>query len=374
MAKNKSAIRTPKMLDEKYLGPEPTFVPALVENDSRLIRAYSWYNYFFTVEDGRKWTVAYMKANKFSKADIAKVQKAPTHKFSMTACNLSKIANNGNALPAKHQAFLDRKLSILLAEDAVVEVEKVAITKNVLTIRQKVQRIVDATLADLEDEIDIFVNNGYEGAYNVSKYYADRQIKPANLTNVITYYTKLADELSLLVKGNKDVVEGYSITKAEAKRFLAFVKTIIDDTNVYCSKVKKPRKVSLRRQKKAKSATQLTSKMKYMDSVPGTSIVGLNPINVVGAKSVWVYYPKYRLLGVYHSVDENGFGAKRTSLTNYDPDTAIKKKVRKPDVVLKEVVDGGKVQLRKLMDSIKAKPAALNGRFTKDTVIIRIIK
>ena len=37
------------------------------------------------------------------------------------------------------------------------------------------------------------------------------------------------------------------------------------------------------------------------------------------------------------------------------------------------VIDGGKVALRKIMDGIKCKPAKLNGRINKDTLIIRVV-
>ena len=48
-------------------------------------------------------------------------------------------------------------------------------------------------------------------------------------------------------------------------------------------------------------------------------------------------------------------------------------KIRKPDVILPEVLNGGKVKLRKLMDTIAAKETKVTGRINKDMIILRVI-
>ena len=61
-------------------------------------------------------------------------------------------------------------------------------------------------------------------------------------------------------------------------------------------------------------------------------------------------------------------------MIGFDEKTSVTKKIRKPDLVLKEVVGGGKISLRKLMDTIKCVPKTATGRINSDTILLRAIK
>jgi len=52
----------------------------------------------------------------------------------------------------------------------------------------------------------------------------------------------------------------------------------------------------------------------------------------------------------------------------------MQKKLRKPEVVLPEVLNGGKVILRNLLDGINSVPHWLNGRINKDTILLKVTK
>jgi len=48
--------------------------------------------------------------------------------------------------------------------------------------------------------------------------------------------------------------------------------------------------------------------------------------------------------------------------------------LRKPEVTLPEVLKGGKVALRNLLDGVKAVESPLTGRVNGDTILVRILK
>ena len=56
---------------------------------------------------------------------------------------------------------------------------------------------------------------------------------------------------------------------------------------------------------------------------------------------------------------------------NYKYSESISKTLRKPEAVLKKVLEGGKIVLRKVMGEINSKPVELNGRINKDTILLR---
>ena len=129
--------------------------------------------------------------------------------------------------------------------------------------------------------------------------------------------------------------------------------------------VRKPRK------RKPPSFEKMVSKVNYKERDDSLRLVSVDPIKIIGASQLWVYNTKTRNLGVYNALDVSGLGMKGTTLQNYGSDS-IAKILRKPEDVLPDVVTGGKIKLRKVMDNINAKPKKLNGRLNKDTILLRI--
>jgi hypothetical protein len=65
---------------------------------------------------------------------------------------------------------------------------------------------------------------------------------------------------------------------------------------------------------------------------------------------------------------------KGTSIQNYEPAISEQKTLRNPDEQLKALMSAGKVQLRKFMETVKAKKADVNGRLSADTIILKAIR
>jgi hypothetical protein len=144
---------------------------------------------------------------------------------------------------------------------------------------------------------------------------------------------------------------------------------IIKDAEKLASNASKQRKP---RKKKPISFEKMVSKIKYLQRDDSLKLQSVDPVKVVGALQLWVYNVKTRKLGVYNAEDEGGLKMKGTTILNYVPATSVSKTLRKPEKVLHTVTEGGKIQLRKVMDGIKAKPTKLNGRINKDTLLLRV--
>ena len=54
--------------------------------------------------------------------------------------------------------------------------------------------------------------------------------------------------------------------------------------------------------------------------------------------------------------------------------TMVQKKLRKPEQLLPDVLNGGKVFLRNVMDSIRAVDSKLTGRINADTILLKVTK
>ena len=132
--------------------------------------------------------------------------------------------------------------------------------------------------------------------------------------------------------------------------------------------IRKPRK------KKAVTVEKLISKVQYKKTDDGLKINSITPSDILGSSQLLVYNAKTRKLGVYHAIDKSGFSIKGTTLLNFDEQTSVQKNLRKPDVIVPEVIKAGKVSLRKLFTAINSVEQPLTGRLNSDTILLRVIK
>ena len=112
--------------------------------------------------------------------------------------------------------------------------------------------------------------------------------------------------------------------------------------------------------------------MKYAKESKELKIVSINPADIIGGSTLWVYNAKTRKLGKYVAASYQTLGIKGTTITGFDEDKSVCKTLRKPDEKLKEFARAGKVQLRKFLEEIKATETIGNGRINADMVLLRI--
>ena len=126
------------------------------------------------------------------------------------------------------------------------------------------------------------------------------------------------------------------------------------------------------RAKKSVPAEKLVAKMKYLKQDDKLRLVSINPVDIIGAKELWVFNCKTRKLGKYVADDFSDLGVKGTSVTGFDELKSVAKTLRKPEEQLKEFKAAGKVALRKFLEDIKAVDIKLNGRINEDTILLKV--
>jgi hypothetical protein len=171
---------------------------------------------------------------------------------------------------------------------------------------------------------------------------------------------------------DKDLKEGYSnFSKIQIKKLVTFFDQVILDCQKVSGdsvKTRKPRK------RKAKSPDQLVAKMLYQKEFEELKLKSVAASGIVGAMQLWIYNTKTRKLGVYHADDAGGLSVKGSTIINFSETKSVQKKLRKPEVTIPEVLTGGKVFMRNVMDNIRAVQSVLNGRINKDTILLKIMK
>lgn len=364
-----------KFADVKFLGSEPKISdPILRSDDSRLAIALNWYNYFYTIDEVRPWLVDFMKQNGYSKEEISLYNRSPDNKTYMSMCAIPRMIQNGTQITDEIVNRVHAKVRHIINEMREIKEEKVSEgPRVVISIQDRIREKTNSIIADIDCEVDRFVNNGYKKTdFNP---YDFLKAKDAKSKTVMEPYEALLSELELAInKTDKQVVEAYEkLKKKQLTEYRDFVKMIITDCERYfgnkaSSKVRKPRK------KKQISAVQIVKSLKYKKEDATLKVMSIDPINIVGATSVWIYNSKYKKLSVLHSNNSAGLSVKGTTIVNIDETTSQCKTLRKPEEVIQKVLTGGKVILKNLMTQIKTKDSPVIGRVNADTLLLRYIK
>jgi hypothetical protein len=321
-----------------------------------IVKAFNWYN----VEKDEK--------------DAAKILKCPVsvaRQFTSLAW-AKRMQERGFKLPANEAAtYIDRMLKFKEATKKPA-VEDTAEDKNVISIQERIKAKSEEIIGEMEGLIDDYGIRGNASDMNAYQWMVDNEVKPIHANRIIEYFREGSKEIFLAASGkDKELKEGYeAYTKARLMNLLQCYAAIIKDAEKLAANTKLARKP---RKRKAVSAEKKVSKIKYLVRDDKLKLQSVDPVRVINAQQLWIFNVKTRKLGVYVASDRGGLQMKGTTLKNYNEDESISKTVRKPDKVLPTVTEGGKVALRKLMDSINSKSNKLNGRINKDTLLLRVV-
>ncbi len=385
IAKKKAPVRRAHLADEKYTGPEPQWdteralAMSDAEFDHHLRRAFTYYNYHYTVKDLKPDFLRWLQEQteiKLTKPELAKIIKSRW--VPITACSLAIMLQRGMPMKPRILEFLRNSVMDVIVkydyynegDDEVVEqTEKAAPVK--VTIQDRLNEKMAEIIGEMEgwyDEV-ILGNDHTPKAYD---HLTAMNTPQAMVGKIAAVFEQRKAELEE-AQSSKDeqLKEAYGHMKAkDFKRHYAWLDAVIDDCQRYAQAKKTTRKV---RAKKTPSKDKLVAKLKYCKENQQLKLVSINPADIIGAQELWVYNTKTRKLGKYIPDQySGGLGVKGTTIVGYDEAKSVSKTLRKPDQQLSEFMKSGKVQIRKFLDSIKATETLLNGRINVDVMLLRV--
>ena len=361
-----------KFLDEKYLGSEPQITASSSTID--LLSAYNWYNYFYSSEEAKDFTLSYLRQIKFDKEKLKKLSRSENWRFNTVGWSCRILFNKGE-LPPEINVKLWKKIDeICKADTEQVEdqTEQVADSKPVVSIQERIANKASDLIGDIEVELDNFILNNKD-VFEVKKWFMAKGIKPQVAAKIADYYKPLYAEVYDVINGkDAELKQAYSRWKKPAlKTYLETLKEIIAQADFQAEIAKASRKP---RKKKEQPVTKIVEKLNYLSEFVEMGLVSVKPTEIVKSAQLWVYNVKTKTVSVYNAMGPTGLSVKGSTLTGFDEKTSITKKLRKPSEQVKQLIDAGKVNLRKYMDNIKTVPKEATGRINKDTVLVRVIK
>jgi len=353
-------------IDYKVMGDEPAITTKSSKVD--IIKAYNWYNYNYNNDDAKKFVLTYLKTKKASKNIIKKVERIEPAKLRTLGWQCRIVIAGGSLVQEDEKAML-QKLHDLIQAVKLPDEDIAPQPTNVVSIQDRIENRASELIGDLEQQVDVFILNG-KNDFDVAEWFRNRAVKAQVANKIKEYYQPIyAEAYDALRSTDPDIKYAYKHwKKSELKAYVAFLQSIIAMCETQATVVKATRKP---RKKKVKPAAVLVAKMKYKEK--NETLTSIKPTDIVGAFQLWVFNDKTKALTVYNAVGA-GLSVKGSTITGFDEKSSVTKTVRKPDVILPRLLEGGKIVLRKLMDELKTKEKAATGRINTDTIILRAIK
>jgi hypothetical protein len=383
--------RNPIFLDEKYTGPEPEWAGKEKLTDAEfkieLLKAFQYYNYFYSNKDFRAEVNDYLKKSGKLTKDELRIYKASKDCWTPVQVGaLIRMIDRGAPLRANQIDYIFDKVRDAIATvskadmanadfedqaDAAEAANKAKAKPSLFeTIQSKLTEQAQALGGEIEGQIDM-VLMGQKPDLNVYKWLNENQVSQPVANKIKFFFQAFWSDIKE-AKASKDeqLQEAYSnIDKKKYKAFETFFEGMFADFESYNKSKKAERKP---RKKKAVSADKLVAKLKYAKDFKELKLTSIRPTEIVGAEVLWVYNTKTRKLGKYVAEFGAQLSVKGSTILNYDEGQSLAKTLRKPEQKLPELLKAGKVPLRKFLEDIKATAIKLTGRINADTILLRV--
>ncbi len=358
--------------DDKYAGIEPTWTNQQ-GTKSELMSALNWYNYFCTKKDAKTFVLEYMQMNSTSKDDVSYMSTIPDSEMNMQFGFIARMASLGYKPDEDTQKFFDQEMAEYLIKGKFNRANKIVEKKEtpqVVNIQDRINEKANEEVAELEGLVDDQIVSKFKNSIDIAKYLKSRNLSSVIAKRISDYFVDRSKQFENEIN-DSELREGYSnFTKPELKKLKDFFDGIVSESFRLMGENKPTRK---RRKVKEKPATVLVSKMNYMQEFPELNLKSIQPEKIIGAMQVWTYNSKTKLLGVYNADNARGITVKGSSLQNFNAETSIGKRLRKPEVVLPDLIDAGKIRIKKILPELTTKESNLTGRMNSDTLIVRIL-
>ena len=370
--------------DEKATGPEPHWdtQQALEFDDAtfdhHLRKSFHYYNYHYSVKQTRRHLSDWLTRNStLDQKVLERFERIADRYVLMTPCSLIMAHRRGMPLKDRHIQYINDQVNYSLNLAAKSgDYGKEIVTGPVQLLERKVtiQDRLDDKTSELIGEIEgiydqILAKEKVE--FKIYDFLTLHRVPQSQLGKYEDVFNRRTQELmSAQDRQDAQLVESYRHYRAgDYKRLFAFLADLLAGIDEY-RKVKKA--VKKARVRKAPSKEKVVARLKYAPDDKGLKIVSVNPVDIIGAQTLWTYNTKTRKLGCYVAEAASQLTVKGTGIVGYDQTKSVAKTLRRPEEQLKELLKAGKVALRSFLKDIRAVEIKLNGRINEDTLLVKV--
>jgi hypothetical protein len=128
------------------------------------------------------------------------------------------------------------------------------------------------------------------------------------------------------------------------------------------------------RKKKPVDRAKKVSKISYAENCPLVKVESINPIQILGARALWVYNTKTRKIGNYISIDEYGLDVVGNTIRNFNASSSECIVMKDAELNLEKFHKLSEKVRRKRFDSLKSMKIKLKGRMNDNIILLCVDK
>lgn len=379
------AKRRLKNADEAFMGPQPSYGvhnPVPTSEKDRMkewMKGTRWFYYFENKKQSAETVQVYCtRILKFNKKQITNLKKLPDWKYRMKAYQAIAMQNAGwTGYP------LDERLESVNAHLRAMEKEGAKIKKElekkpkVVPISPAVRmrrKVLDTIYADWDTMVvDKWMDDIFDKKEILFPTYSLLQLHKIKGSGLNMFRDLVQAEYDVVSdayhKKCDQAVEAYShITKGNKKKMLDLMDKIFEDIE----RMRTNSKATRTRIKKPKASDKQVEKLQYMTENVDDKLISINPVLIPGKNKLYIYNCKNKKLQEYVTTSTSGFEISGTSIKNFDKKLSKQSTLRKPDIVLPDVLSKTEKQIEKIWNTLTTKIDNPTGRINKDCILLRV--
>ena len=368
-------------LEDKYLGPEPSYGPHnIIEESNRekeYARGISWFYYYENRKKAHNAILHYAKHDlKLTNKELANLNKNPVWKINQRIYKSIAMHQAGWVGAPLDLDFVNNRIRDLVAEGEKIKLEKLKESppKPVISPQERTRRkVIDTIWTDWDSTI---VEGWFDEDYT-QKFSAYNRFRGYGLkSNSINIFKALLEQeynniQEAYNRTCEQCVEAYShITKGNKRKILKQFEDVFADLEKLRTSFKSARKP---RAHKPKTSDKQVERLQYMEESIDDKLVSINPVLIPGSHKLYVYNTKQRRLFEYVTESAHGFEVSGTTIKNFDDESRVTV-LRKPEEILPQILNKTEKQIEKVWGTITTKINKPTGRINSDCILLRIIK
>ena len=336
----------------------PTSKYGTKEYENEFFSIFLIYSEKITDQQAKQSILQYVKGKNKNIDDYSSLQAKKYTPYGIYA----KMQFDGIKLPIVEQKSLDQFLEDLekLNKDKQTKKEQSRKEKDIKDSRQIRNFLGDLNLL-IDNQIDLIISNKKPNS-DISSILKKYNLMASSHQSTKDLLTRMIVDVKLAkTKKDEQLVEGYSyMTPKQLTNYISFLESILSKINTTSVVVRKPRTL------KPKRPDQLVKKLHIQDRCDVLGILSITKTDIIGANVLYTYNTKTRFFTQYLS--DSGFSIKGTSLLNVN--SALKKKVRKPELLFAQINPKNKKFMESLWSSLKGKESTSNTRLSNVCIIL----
>jgi hypothetical protein len=370
--------------DQQMMGPEPTYGKGAIEipddeqeRSSLYSKGTGWFYYFEEKKKAEKICIGYCKHYlKFTNEQLKNLKRVPAWKLRHNLYpKVQMIIHGWEGYPMQLEELNNRFYALEKEGAQIAETTPDKPKKVMIPPAERTRlKLIDTLLADFDEHIiDGWIEGNYTTKFNCYSRFKGHGFKG----NAIEPFRRMIEPQYEEIKDAYDktcdqAVEAYEhIKKSDKRKMLHQFEDIFKDFDKLKASFKAQR---VPRAHKRKTSDEQVLNLQYSPECEDSKLASINPVLVPGKSRLWVYNTKQRRLSEYQCESREGFLIAGTSIKNHDVKESRTATLRKPDIVLPNVLSKTEKQLEKFWDDITTKISSPNGRINKDCILMRVFE